>query len=287
VNLRPEKGYSAEIGIKQGYQIGKKANVVGYVDLAGFLNHYTNMMEFMFGPFGNFEDPGFGSGFSSQNIGDTRILGGDLTAAMQATVKEFKFSVLVGYTYINTKSLNWDKPLTIFDGDGDTLRPNSNYGIFQKAFNSANAPANIDTLRQITYGMLSSSATNQLKYRPTHQIKILFGIEHKKFDINLDYQFISYQKNIDYAFVSPFFTEIVPAVYKVNSFLGLKQFRDTQVANKNIGDNILNIAVGYKPIDKLKIGVIIKNVLNTEWTPRPGRLESPRSYTVQLSYQFN
>ncbi len=287
VNLKPEKGYSAEIGIKQGYKIGRKGNVTGYADVAGFLNHYTNMMEFMFGPFGNFDDPGFGSGFSSQNIGDTRILGVDLSAAIQATVKEFKFSVLVGYTYNNTKSLNWDKPLTIFNGDGDTLRPSNNFGIFQKAFNSANAPTNIDTFKQITYGMLSSSSQNQLKYRPTHQIKILFGIEHKKFDINLDYQFIAYQKNIDYAFVSPFFTEIVPAVFKVNSFLGLKQFRDNQVANKNVGDNILNIAVGYKPVDKLKIGVVIKNILNTEWAPRPGRLEAPRSYTVQLSYQFN
>jgi iron complex outermembrane receptor protein len=279
--LRPEKGYSAEVGVKQGYKIGKSGNVTGYADAAVFFNQYTNMMEFMFGQFGDITDPGFGAGFSSQNIGNTRIIGTDISAAIQATVGEFKFTGLIGYTYINTKVQNWDKPLLIFNKNGDTLRPS-----FQSAYNNANAPANIDTTSQITYGMLSSSSNNELKYRPNHQVKIIAGVEHKKFDFNIDYQFISYQKNIDYAFVSPFFAETIPAFFGVNSFKGLREYRGRQEANNYAGDHILNMAVGYKPIEKLKIAFIVKNVMNWEWMPRPGRFEAPRSYTLQLTYQF-
>lgn len=286
-NLKPEKGYSAELGVKQGYKIGKNGNVVGYGDAAFFYNQYTNMMEFMFGPFGKFVDfTNTGAGFSSQNIGNTRILGADVSAALQATVGEFKFSFLLGYTFINTKAKNWDKPLIIFDSQGDTLRP-SNGSLFQSAYNGANAPAGIDTTKQITYGMLSSSTTNQLKYRPNHQIKIVAGIEHKKFDFNIDYQFISYQKNIDYAFVSPFFANVIPLVSNVYSFKALKQYRDEKEAANFKGDHILNMAIGYKPIEKLKLAFIVKNVLNWEWMPRPARYEAPRNFTLQMTYQFN
>lgn len=286
-NLKPEKGYSAEIGIKQGFKIGN--NVVGYVDAAGFWNQYENMMEFMFAAFGKSTDPLAGAGFSSQNIGSARILGADAAIGAQATVRNVQFNLLVGYTFINTKSLNWDKPLTLFNSNGDTIRPNTGmFGLGQYAYNNANAPAGIDTATQITYGMLSSSNTNQLKYRPTHQLKLIFGIVHKKFDVTLDYQFIAYQKNIDYAFVSYFFTDIASTSLggNVQSFKALKQYRDAKEAAGYKGDNIVNISVGYKPVEAFKIAFIIKNLANWEWMTRPGMFQAPRSYTLQLSYQF-
>lgn len=282
VNLKPEKGYSAELGVKQGYKIGKNGNVTGFADLALFYNQYTNMMEFMFGQFGDPLPPNFGIGFSSQNIGNTRILGTDFSVALQAEVKDYTFRILVGYTYINTKAKNWDTPLTIFNKNGDTIRPN-----IPTVYNMGNAPDGIDTTKQLTYGMLSSSSTNELKYRPNHQLKIIASVEHKRFDVNIDYQFISYMKNIDYAFVSPFFAESIPTLYGVNSFKGLREYRSQKEAINYKGDHILNMAIGYKPIDKLKLSFIVKNVLNWEWMPRPGRFEAPRNYTLQLTYQFN
>jgi outer membrane receptor protein involved in Fe transport len=45
-NLTSETGWSAELGIKQGVQIGEWR---GFVDVAGFINRYNNMMEFTFG----------------------------------------------------------------------------------------------------------------------------------------------------------------------------------------------------------------------------------------------
>ncbi len=289
-NLKPETGYGAEIGLKQGFMFGKKSRTTGYFDVAGFWNQYQNMMEFMFGTFGDTKNGGLGAGFSSQNIGTTRILGVDAAFGVQTLVKDVEMNFLIGYTFINSRALNWDKPLILYNVVGDTIRPNMGGiigGAVQYAYNSANAPAGFDTVNMLTYGMTSSSKTNTLKYRPTHQLKLLFNIVAKRFDFNLDYQFIGYQTNIDYAFVSPFFAQTVPLLFKINSFTGLKNYRDAQEARNYRGDNILNMAIGYKPVDPLKISFIIKNVANWEWMPRPGRFEAPRSYTVQLSYNFS
>ncbi len=274
--LAPEKGYSAEIGLKQGFQFGKKSDWAGYIDVAGFWNQYQNMMEFTFGQFGNPTDPtrNFGAGFSSQNIGNTRILGVEGLIGVQGKVKKFVLTLAAGYTYIDARSLNWNDPLVIFNDKGDTIKPNF------AAYNNSNAPATIDTLSQISYGMTSSSKTNFLKYRPRHQMKIIFNLEHKKFDFNLDYQYISFQENIDYAFVSPTFS------YFSSAFRGLKVYRDAKIAGGSKGDHIINIGIGYKPTEKLRLQFIVKNLLNTEWMPRPGMYMAPRNYTLQVSYKF-
>lgn len=281
VNLKPEKGYSAEIGVKQGYQFGKKAVTTGYIDVAGFWNQYDNMMEFMFGGFGDpFTRPTFGAGFSSQNIGKTRILGIDASVAAQTVYKDFTFSLLVGYTFINTKSLNWNDPLTIYNENGGVIKPSDGLGLFQTTYNGSNAPAGFDTINKLTYGMTSSANKNSLKYRPNHQVKIIFTAAYKNFDFNLDYQFISFQQNIDNAFVSGLFRGVAPA------FEGLYNYRNSQIAKNYAGDHIINLGVGYKPVEKLKIAFIVKNAMNWEWMPRPGRFEAPRNYTLQVGYTF-
>lgn len=274
--LEPEKGYSAELGIKQGFQFGKKSNWGGFVDAAGFWNQYQNMMEFTFGTFGDPTDASknYGAGFSSQNIGTARILGAEVLLGLQGKVGDFTLNFAAGYTFIDARSLNWNDKLVLFNSKGDTLVPNF------KAYNNANAPASIDTNTEITYGMTSSSTSNFLKYRPRHQFKLIFNLEHKKFEVNLDYQYISFQENIDYVFVSKTFSTFSSA------FRGLKSYRDMRIADGSKGDHILNIGIGYKPVEKLKLQFIVKNVLNTEWMPRPGRYEAPRNYTLQMSYQF-
>ncbi len=98
--LESETGYTAEIGIKQGLQIGEWQ---GFVDVSGFLNRYFNMMEFNFGNFGNGN-----IGFRSQNVGDTRILGGEITLAGQGKLFGLPTTLLAGYTYIDPIYSNFD-----------------------------------------------------------------------------------------------------------------------------------------------------------------------------------
>ena len=80
----------------------------------------------------------------------------------------------------------------------------------------------------------------------------------------------------------------------VNSVLKqVKEFSDKLIQQQWKGftgkpiTDIINIGIGYKPVDNLKLAFIIKNVANWEWMPRPGRFEQPRSYTLQVSYNFS
>ena len=44
--MKPETGWAAELGFKQGVKIGEWK---GMIDISGFVNQYDNMMEFTFG----------------------------------------------------------------------------------------------------------------------------------------------------------------------------------------------------------------------------------------------
>ena len=83
--LKPENGWSAELGLKQ---VIKYNTWLGYLDIAGFKMQYDDMMEFTFGRFG--EDNGFenflGYGFKSVNVGKTQISGIELSIAGQGKI---------------------------------------------------------------------------------------------------------------------------------------------------------------------------------------------------------
>ena len=99
--LEPERGWSAEVGVKQGLELG---SWTGFADLALFWTEYSNMIEFTFGVYPpnpgdipTFEDVGF----KALNIGTARINGieGTLSAAGKAGPLGLQFST--GYTLMN------------------------------------------------------------------------------------------------------------------------------------------------------------------------------------------
>ena len=47
--LQPERGWAAEIGVKQGFKL---LNFKGYIDVAGFWTEYQSMTEFIFDIYG-------------------------------------------------------------------------------------------------------------------------------------------------------------------------------------------------------------------------------------------
>lgn len=106
--LKPETGWAAEIGVKQGVKIGKWN---GYLDLAGFWTEYKNMMEFTFGVYKpdtalypTLDD----IGFKSLNVGHARISGIDATFTGQGTLFGFPATILAGYTYTYPINLDYD-----------------------------------------------------------------------------------------------------------------------------------------------------------------------------------
>ena len=241
--VEPETGWSAEIGLKQGFKINK---FKGYIDIAGFANQYDNMMEFMFGIYNTDGSPwdyttGFPSlvnfGAQSQNVQTARITGFDiqLMGAGHLT-DDIQFNIFSGYTYMNPISLNTDS-------------------------------AYVSTF--------SNDSTNMLKYRFTHLVKIDFQIDYKIWSVGLSARYNSFTPNIDKIFQ----TELIPGI-------AILPGMDTYRLTRNRGDWVFDSRIACQVKKYLKASFVIKNLLNREYMSRPGDVMPPRTYAVQMSFNF-
>ncbi len=100
-DLDPEKGWSAEIGIKQGIKLGCWQ---GYADLAGFWTEYSDMIEFTFGvykPDSVAEASLEHIGFKSLNVGNARINGFEINLTLQGSAGPLGINLAAGYTFMN------------------------------------------------------------------------------------------------------------------------------------------------------------------------------------------
>ncbi len=106
--LKPETGWSGEIGAKQGYRLG---NVTGFFDAALFWTEYRNMIEFTFGIYkpDSVEIPTLNDiGFKSLNVGKARITGADINISGTLKTGNLSSTFFVGYTYMNPVDLSSD-----------------------------------------------------------------------------------------------------------------------------------------------------------------------------------
>lgn len=155
-SLQPESGWSTELGIKQLLKYG---DWKGYVDVAGFWTEYKNMMEFTLGQYGDpVNDPFFGIGFQSRNIGNTRIRGIDVSFVGQGKIGMIDMTVLMGYTYIDPRQ-------TDFDVELDSAK--------------------------------NTTKTNLLKYRYEHTGKADVEFGYKKISTGISMRATSFMANID------------------------------------------------------------------------------------------
>ncbi len=105
-DLLPEKGWSAEVGVMQGFRLGTWK---GYLDLALFRNDYTDMIEFAFGLYlpDTVQEPSFDYvGFKAINVGRARITGSEITAHIEKSTGKLHVLFQGGYTWLNPVDLN-------------------------------------------------------------------------------------------------------------------------------------------------------------------------------------
>ena len=171
--LKPESGWSSEIGIKQGVKIG---NWMGYMDVAAFIQQYEDMMEFTFGQWGESlgEENFYGLGFKSVNVGTTRITGAELSMSGQGKINQnLTINIIAGYTYMNPISLDLDQ-------------------VYAESANGL----------ELTYKNSGSDST-MLKYRYKHIAKADIEIIYKWLSLGASGRFNSFMKNIDQVFTLP------------------------------------------------------------------------------------
>lgn len=244
-DLRPETGWNSEIGWKQILKFGKW---MGMIDVAGFVNQYSNMTEFSFGvykpdtmAFLQTSNPNAINylynwvGFQAQNAEKARITGMEFSFNSSGKIGNVEVVSLLGYTYMNPISLNNDP-------------------IYRASF--------------------SDTSTNMLKYRFNHLAKADVQASYKKWSIGGSMRYNSFMKNIDRAFeVGVLGTELL---------VGMQHYR--QQYNKGVF--VFDARLSYELKKGIKLNFIANNFLNAEYASRPGDLQAPRNFTLQLQYDL-
>lgn len=254
--VQPENGWSTELGIKQAFKI---SNWLGYLDLAGFMQRYHDLIEFKFGYYD--PNPFTGAynlnylGFESVNIENARITGLEFSMVGQGSLLGIGTNVLAGITYINP--INVD----------------------QKAFVDSVISNNPNLSNQVVDSL---EQTIILNYRFKTTIKFNLDQTYKKFSWGVEVRYNSFMENID-----PFFEGNDPLVIflfgQPTEFIpGVKSWRD----NHHHGDFVADLRLSYNLSDRVRFSLIAKNAFNREYSIRPALLEAPRSYTAQITVKM-
>ncbi len=246
LDLQPETSENIEVGLKQGFKIGK---FLGYIDVSAFEQNYSNFIEFTFG---RWTSQGFITeqlGFKSVNTGDARVRGTEITALGKGSVREVKLQLLAGYTYTLPQSLTPDLEYGGSDAD--------------------------PSISESSYNISSSDTTNQiLKYRFQHLFRLDLEGNYKKFTMGVSGRYNSRVQNIDFAFIDLDDTGVLPT--------GVSRWME----ERNNGDLVIDLRLAYRINQKIKASVVINNLLNREYALRPLSIESPRLTTFQLALEI-
>lgn len=120
--LEPERGWSTELGIKQGFAF---ANWTGFVDLALFWTEYDHMIEYTFGayPPDSVEIPGLEHvGFKALNITDARINGVEISFSGMGSLGPVTMDLSGGYTLMNPVDLQVIRESGKLDDESHVLK---------------------------------------------------------------------------------------------------------------------------------------------------------------------
>lgn len=255
-NLTPETGWAAELGIKQGVKMGEWK---GMIDLAGFINNYNNMIEFSFG----FYNP--------QNGNSIDIYTPEGQAELSYIQQTYGYTIqqIIGFGAQNVEKARITGVELSFNSMGKIgdVEVVSLIGYTYMNPVSLNADPK--------YTVYNSDSTNILKYRFRHLVRADIEAVYKKWGFGISNRYNSYMRNIDKVFED---------AIAGNTFIlpGLKEYR--QVYNK--GNITFDARISYQCTEKLKASFIANNVFNTETTSRPGDIQAPRNFLVQLAMKF-
>ena len=249
-DLKPESGWNAELGIKQGFKFAK---FYGYLDLAGFLQEYENTVEYLFGIWGNPAVSWPFAGFKFVNTGNSRITGIDLSVNGQAKWgKNQSLTILGGYTFI--------LPIT--------TTPD-----YVFATDYAN--------REFSYNTTSIDPENQiLKYRFQHTFKLDVQYSYSKFFVGTSARYFSKMNNLDKSIF-----EFEQLTKDINSAF-LPPILYEEYYNSHGSNIILDARMGWNLNDKNRISVVSNNVLNRMYSLRPLKAEAMQSITLQYHASF-
>ncbi len=257
--LEAEKGWSAEIGYKQGLQFG---DWKAFFDLAAFWQEYENFVEYRFGlypnqdAFGNVLFPGEPFtiiGLKPFNVEVARVAGYEASLASQGEIGPVSLTTMIGYTYS-------------FPGNLEEAPELKNVGNY------------LDLLVNKMFTRIEdeSEISQLLQFRTRHLLRGDVGLGWEKWNIGFSTFYTSFPERIPTTF------DLVVQVLD-----GGAGTLDRYIESHKSGDWVFEARAGISLQDRVHLGFIVKNLTNREYSQRPGRLEPPRSFTVQVTLDLN
>ncbi len=166
-DLRPETGWNAEIGIRQGFNITKKWT--GYADIALYWMEYRDMIQYNIGNY-----PPDGVGFKAFNIGRARIMGFEVTVGGKGNIGPVQLNAYAGYNYA-------------FPADLSAFPTLVNVGAY------------LDTMFRIFGQHMLDSANNKmiLPFRNRHTVRADIDLQWKGIGFGTTFYYMSTYENID------------------------------------------------------------------------------------------
>jgi outer membrane receptor protein involved in Fe transport len=133
-------------------------------------------------------------------------------------------------------------------------------------------PVSLNT-NKIYRATFSDTVGNLLKYRFKHLAKADVEVVYKGVSIGFSARYNSFMKNIDRVF-----EDEVIAGTGIYILPGLKKYR----MDHHQGSLVFDARIGYDISKNYRIGFVVNNVLNTEYMGRPGDIQAPRNFILQL-----
>ena len=251
--IKSEKGYSAELGLRQGYRFGtKKSGWQGYIDVAAFVMRFDNMVEFGLDTlvFGFDPDQGLTSDieFTSVNVADAEIRGIEVTTINSGQWGDWRVNISGGFTLLDPKDLN--------------AVPES------QQLDLSRYPDNLLVLIGDIVDPDIQDQPEFLKYRSKFIARASTSLGYKKWGITANYRRKSFVQSIDqylYAVVG-----------------GLNAFREKHPN----GEHLLDLILAYNLTDQMQLSFNVDNAFNEEYLTIPGTLAPQRSFTLQYLVRF-
>lgn len=267
--LKAERGWSLEMGLKQGFRIGDWS---AYFDAAFFWQEYRNFIEYQLATWPNyygngtkifpdsleFPFPGTGKllGLKALNVENARIAGYEIGLSGMGKIGPVGIQIMSGYTY------TWPGKAER-DSAGNASYPVGTFlkDMFYYNFHKVG---------------LSDADTSKLLY---YRIRHLF-----RADIELTYWKVYLGATLNYGSAP----EKIPGLFNAasNLIFGDPTALTKYVQKHRAGDFFMDMRMGIKFDEHFTLGLILKNVTNRMYALRPGKPEPLRSFTIQMRYRF-
>jgi outer membrane receptor protein involved in Fe transport len=251
-DLKTERGWYTEIGVRQGFSVG---GFTAMADACFFWMEYDNLIQLRYAQYETatyyFDSQGIHFvgedkiGFKAINTPKSRTAGYEVSLEGSGNIGQISIRTLMGYTYSYPVDLTDDPDLKKV---GNYMRSfTQNYGFIKPT---------------------DSAFASLVPYRNRHLVKMDIEFGYKKISLGYNTQYMSVYEKMDNTLY-----------YAVPD---LPAFQDA--AGK--GTWVHNIRMAFRLTQQFTLAFLVNNVANTAYATRPARLEPMRSYNIQMRLVF-